>query len=208
MTYTRRTFLKTAGIAAVLAAFGGITFINQAKVGAGGKDILKQKVINSPHYINGEFKNFEPIVPTAMDKNFLSSMKDIVMPPKGTVFPDKPLPTVKTDLKTLPKNEDVYIWFGHSSFFMQIGGRTILTDPVFSNYASPVFFINKTFPGTDIYKPEDIPDIDVLLISHDHWDHLDYATVMTLKDKIKNVVCPLGVGAHFEYWGFFAVDYS
>ena len=61
MTYTRRTFLKTAGIAAVLAAFGGITFINQAKVGAGGKDILKQKVLNSPHYINGEFKNFEQI---------------------------------------------------------------------------------------------------------------------------------------------------
>lgn len=202
MTYTRRTFLKTAGIAAILAAFGGITFINQAKVGAGRKDILKQKVINSPYYIDGEFKNFEPIVPTAMDKNFISSMKDIVMPPKGTVFPDKPFPVVKTDLKSLPKNEDVYIWFGHSSFFMQINGKTILVDPVFSNYASPVFFINKTFPGTDIYKPEDMPDIDVLLISHDHWDHLDYATVMALKSKVKNVVCPLGVGAHFEYWGF------
>lgn len=202
MTYTRRTFLKTAGITAALLAVGGITFMKQPKVGAGTKDMLKQKVIRSPHYINGEFKNFEPIMPTAMDGNFLSSMKDILLPPKGTVFPDKPLLTVKTDIKALPKNENIYIWFGHSSFFLQIDGKTILADPVFSHYASPVFFINKTFPGTDIYTPDDMPDIDVLLISHDHWDHLDYATVTALKSKVKNIVCPLGVGAHFEYWGF------
>ena len=90
MTYTRRKFLKTAGITAILVALGGITFMKQPKVGAGTKNILKEKVIHSPHYINGEFRNFEPIMPTSMDSDFLSSMKDILLPPKGTVFPDKP----------------------------------------------------------------------------------------------------------------------
>lgn len=47
-----------------------------------------------------------------------------------------------------------------------------------------------------------MPEIDVLLMSHDHWDHLDYPTIMALKDKVKVVVCPLGVGAYFEQWGF------
>jgi L-ascorbate metabolism protein UlaG (beta-lactamase superfamily) len=68
--------------------------------------------------------------------------------------------------------------------------------------ASPVSFFNKPFKGTDVYKPEDIPEIDYLIISHDHWDHLDYNTVMALKDRIGKVICGLGVGAHFEYWGF------
>ena len=47
-----------------------------------------------------------------------------------------------------------------------------------------------------------MPDIDYLVISHDHWDHLDYNTVKKLKDRIGAVICPLGVGEHFEYWGF------
>ena len=47
-----------------------------------------------------------------------------------------------------------------------------------------------------------MPEIDYLVISHDHWDHLDYETVMQLKNRVDKVVCPLGVGEHFEYWGF------
>ena len=66
----------------------------------------------------------------------------------------------------------------------------------------PVSFVNKPFKGTDIYKPEGMPDIDYLIISHDHWDHLDYNTVKKLRDRIGTVICPLGVGEHFEYWGF------
>ena len=54
----------------------------------------------------------------------------------------------------------------------------------------------------DLYTAEDMPDIDYLLISHDHWDHLDYATATALRSKVGQVVCPLGVGAHFEAWGY------
>ena len=68
--------------------------------------------------------------------------------------------------------------------------------------ASPVSFVNKPFKGADAHKPADMPEIDYLVISHDHWDHLDYETVMQLKNRVDKVVCPLGVGEHFEYWGF------
>lgn len=93
------------------------------------------------------------------------------------------------------------VWFGHSSYLIQMGGKRVLVDPVFC-MASPVSFVNKPFKGTDIYQPEDMPDIDYLIISHDHWDHLDYNTVKKLKNRIGTVICPLGVGEHFEYWGF------
>lgn len=73
---------------------------------------------------------------------------------------------------------------------------------MFSSYASPIFFINKAFPGSNVYTAEDVPEIDVLAISHDHWDHLDYPTIMALKPKVKRIVCPLGVGEYFEGWGF------
>lgn len=76
-----------------------------------------------------------------------------------------------------------------------------MVDPVFC-MASPVSFVNKPFKGTDIYKPEDMPDIDYLVISHDHWDHLDYNTVRQLKSRVGKVILPLGVGEHFEYWGY------
>src|SRR5699024_5550636 len=91
--------------------------------------------------------------------------------------------------------------FGHSSYLIQTGGKRILVDPVFC-MASPVSFVNKPFKGTELYTPDDMPDIDYLVISHDHWDHLDYNTVKKLQNRIGTVICPLGVGEHFEYWGF------
>lgn len=91
---------------------------------------------------------------------------------------------------------------GHSSFYMQLDGKRILVDPVFSDYASPIFFANRAFKGSNVYTADDIPPVDILVISHDHWDHLDYPTIMSLKDKIGKIVCPLGVGEYFEEWGF------
>ena len=88
------------------------------------------------------------------------------------------------------------------SYYLQACGKRILTDPGFSPSAAPVSFANKAFAGTNLYTAEDMPEIDYLLISHDHWDHLDYPTIMVLQPKIKNVVCGLGVGTYFEQWGF------
>ena len=93
------------------------------------------------------------------------------------------------------------VWFGHSSYFLQIDGKKILVDPVFSGNASPVKFTTKSFEGSDVYAAADIPVIDYLFITHDHYDHLDYETIIQLKPKIKKVITGLGTGAHLEHWG-------
>lgn len=85
---------------------------------------------------------------------------------------------------------------------MQIDGKRILVDPVFSGSASPVPGTVRAFKGTDVYTVADLPEIDYLFISHDHYDHLDYNTIVALKDKSKKVICGLGVGVHFECWGY------
>lgn len=117
-------------------------------------------------------------------------------------IPNTDIPFVKTDLHTLSKDENVLIWFGHSSYFIQVDGKRFLVDPVFGGNVSPIPHTATSFTGSDAYRVSDMPFIDVLLITHDHWDHLDYATVAQLKDKVGCVVCGLGVGQHFEYWGW------
>ena len=79
-------------------------------------------------------------------------------------------------------------YYGHSSYFVQFAGKRILIDPVFSPFAAPVSFSTQAFDGTSRYTVGDMPRIDVLLITHDHWDHLDYATVTALKGKVGQVL--------------------
>ncbi len=203
---SRRRFLQITGSIAVFSAVattGGYMFFNQAKFGNGITESDMKKILASPHYANGEFKNLEPIIQTrSNDGNFLLSMKDILFPKQGILVPAVPLPSEKTNLHALNPAQNALIWMGHSTTYLQLDGRKILIDPVFSDYASPVPFINRAFPGSNIYNADDIPELDLLIISHDHWDHLDYATVMALKNKIHNIVCPLGVSSYFTAWGF------
>jgi L-ascorbate metabolism protein UlaG (beta-lactamase superfamily) len=77
---------------------------------------------------------------------------------------------------------------------------------VFSGNASAIPGSTKSFKGTDVYTVDDLPEIDYMLISHDHYDHLDYETIRKLKGKVKKVICGLGVGTHLERWGFRADD--
>lgn len=134
-------------------------------------------------------------MPTLM-YNYLFGKKDPLLKPHA------PVPTNYTNLQNLPKDQDVYVWLGHSSYYMVVDGVTFLIDPVLSRYGSPFKFFNPSFEGADIFKPEDIPEIDYLVITHDHYDHLDYPTVKAIKPKVRQVILPLGVGAHFEKWGY------
>lgn len=86
--------------------------------------------------------------------------------------PTDTIPSIKTDLKNLLITENVLVWFGHSSYFIQLNGKRFLVDPVFSGNASPVPNSNKSFTGTDIYSVDDMPEIDYLLIRHDQGGRL------------------------------------
>jgi len=85
---------------------------------------------------------------------------------------------------------------------MQLDGKRFLVDPVFSGHASPIRFTTHSFKGSDVYAPNDIPPVDFLILTHDHYDHLDYKTIVKLRPKVKRVITGLGVAAHLKRWGY------
>ena len=155
----------------------------------------------SPNYRLGMFQNEEPTPQFTGAKSPVTILWDfLVHRPKDRV-PKEALPTVKTDLKNLPADKDWLVWFGHSSYMFCIGGKRYLVDPLL-RMEFPASVMMTPFKGTDIYAPEDIPQIDYLIITHEHWDHLDYATLRDLRPKVAHVICPLGIAEYLEYWKY------
>ena len=193
--------LILVGIVLILFISGCI-FMNQAKFGKHPSGKRLELVKQSPNWRDGAFQNLSPTPALTEGVSFFKVFTQFFFGKKIDVKPTKPLPSEKVDLLHLDPSKDVLVWFGHSSYFLQLDGITFLVDPVLSGAASPVSFTTKAFAGTDRYKVEDLPKIDFLLITHDHWDHLDYETVLQLKSKVDQIVCSLGTGEHLEYWGF------
>ncbi|MHC6202617.1 MBL fold metallo-hydrolase [Breznakiellaceae bacterium SP9] len=160
-----------------------------------------ERVQRSPNYVDGAFRypGQLPVRPEPTEKpKPVGMLERIIFGGNERERPTVPLPSSKTDLFALDRSANVVVWMGHSSYYLQVDGKRFLVDPVFSGAALVV----SAFKGSDIYTPEDIPPLDYLVISHDHWDHLDYKTVTALRDKTAKVLTGLGTGAHFEYWGF------
>lgn len=198
----KRMLLLVFGILLALT-LGIVLFLHSPRFGRLPQGERLARIEESPYYKNGQFQNIHPVplMPDTAKGNFFGILWKFLFQKTPGVRPDQAVPSVKTDLHRLDSTEDLLVWFGHSSYLIQTDGKRFLIDPVFCQ-ASPVRFANKAFPGSEAYKPEDMPAIDYLLISHDHWDHLDYHTVKALKERIGKVICPLGVGQHFERWGF------
>lgn len=177
-------------------------YLKQAKFGKLPTGKRLERIKQSPNYKNGSFQN-QSITPDLTEgANYYTVSKEFFFGQNKNVSPVDEIPSTKTDLLNLDLKENILVWFGHSSYYLQIDGKRILVDPVLSGVASPFSFSTKAFRGTDRYTTNDIPQIDYLFISHDHWDHLDYKTILKIKPKIKKVICGLGTGEHFEYWGF------
>lgn len=116
--------------------------------------------------------------------------------------PTAPLPEVKPDMRSFVEYEGIskVIWLGHSTFLLNLSGTILLIDPVFSAYAAPVSFTAKRFQPP-VLQLSELPKIDIVLISHDHYDHLDMATVQFFKQHETAFIVPLGVGLHLQRWG-------
>jgi L-ascorbate metabolism protein UlaG (beta-lactamase superfamily) len=118
--------------------------------------------------------------------------------------PHAPLPIVMrraADFVSPPASGVRITWFGHSSLLVEIEGRRVLFDPVWSERCSPSRFVGpKRFHAPPL-PLADLPRLDAVAISHDHYDHLDHATITALNQRELTFVVPLGVGAHLEYWG-------
>ena len=179
-----------------------LVVLNQSKFSKNPSGKRLARTEKSSNYKDGKFVNLSETPVWAGDGSVIVEAFKFMFKKVEFRNPVDTIPIVKTDLMALDPKTDVLVWLGHSSYFMQMAGKKILVDPVLCGNAAPFKSMNKAFNGTDFYRAENIPDIDYLIITHDHWDHLDYETVLKIKDKTKHIICPLGVGSHFEYWGF------
>ena len=161
-----------------------------------------ERIKKSKNYRDGSFQNISETSMMAEGVNYFSLAMNYFG--KGLDRqPSSTLPDIKTDLRSLPaRNAPILIWFGHSSYLIRVNGKNILIDPVFSQRVSPVQSIGiKGFPVQWPYTTDDLPEIDALIITHDHYDHLDYNSILKLKTKVKMIYTALGVGAHLTFWG-------
>lgn len=197
----RRTFIGGAVGVLGAAVLGAAWRYPWAGIGAAPEGDRLARILASPHYCDGMFRTLEPVTEIVKGGSSVKGFLEFAFGDKSHLAPHMPMVTAKSDLHALHPAGDVVVWMGHSSYYFQIAGHRILIDPVFSDYGSPVSFVNRAYAGTTIYRAEDIPPLDLIAISHDHWDHLDYPTILSLKDRTKSFVCPLGVGAHLEHWG-------
>lgn len=192
------TFLSIVAVPVLIIFF----YIRQDKFGKAPSGERLALLKQSPHYRDGKFNNMSPTPQLAEGYSIAGVIYTQIFKKAPRRRPAGSIPHIRTNLLKLNPDEDVLVWFGHSSYFMQADGKRILVDPVFSGSASPVPGTNKSFKGTDNYSVEDLPPIDYLFITHDHYDHADYETLTQLKTKTDKVICGLGVGAHLEHWGY------
>ncbi|MGP1500620.1 MAG: MBL fold metallo-hydrolase [Bergeyella cardium] len=182
-----------------LLIVGIVLFLNTPKFGKLPSGERLKRIEASPNYKNGKFVNLEHTPQLTSDKSFIQSLYEYLFKKAKSSKPTTKVPAEKTNLSNIPNNS--MVWFGHSSYFIRLDDKNLLIDPVF-NEASPLFFMVKPFDAEYNYSTNDIPNIDLLIITHDHWDHLDYKAIKKLKGRISKILCPLGVGSHLEYWGF------
>jgi L-ascorbate metabolism protein UlaG (beta-lactamase superfamily) len=153
----------------------------------------------SPQYAGGKFHNTVPataLPASAMPRVFAAALRD-----RDARHPRQPIPLVAPDPGLDAEGLHV-TWYGHSSVMVEIEGRRVLLDPVWSDRCSPS---RHTGPKR-LHEPpvalRDLPPLDAVLISHDHYDHLDMETIQNLVDlQAAPFLVPLGVGAHLERWG-------
>ena len=146
----------------------------------------------SNHYFDGKFRNIEEVHTLSGERSASSDRKT----------PQTMLKAQTPSLLAEMQDGDLrFTWLGHSSFLLQMGKHNVLVDPVLSERSSPVGFIGpKRFSEIPLTADE-LPKIDVLFISHDHYDHLDYRTILAIRGKVGAFVVPLGLDTVLKSWG-------
>ena len=163
-----------------------------------GKDL--EVVKRSDRYKTDHFENWLP----RTEPEFFPMLARWLKGAPNTV-PTKPVPFIELHGAAFAAPSPVGLritWLGHSTSLVEIDGDTFLIDPVWGERCSPLSFMGPARFHPPPLALDQLPTVNAVVISHDHYDHLDYQTIMKLKPKIKQVICGLGVGEHFEYWKF------
>ncbi len=197
----RRRFLRrTLGVAAgaIVASVGGLTADAWASMGANPAGARLERIRRSPNYVGGRFRNTvaaQERIDAGMVREWLGG--DAVRSPVG------PVPTVAVSAAEAarPSTETAVRWLGHATLLVEIGGRRLLTDPLFGERAGPGRLLGPARFSAPPLARADLPPLDAVVITHDHYDHLSEPTIRALADRVPRFVVPLGVGAHLERWG-------
>jgi L-ascorbate metabolism protein UlaG (beta-lactamase superfamily) len=153
---------------------------------------------HSPQWKDGRFRNPQPL----WNDMFGALVGAFRASPYGS--PARPIPTSRVEKNQFdaPPGSGLRVtWLGHSTLLIEIDGHRVLTDPVWSDRVSPYSWIGPKRWYPPLIALADLPPLDAVVISHDHYDHLDYATISGMKGWKTTFVVPLGVGAHLAYWG-------
>lgn len=176
-----------------LALLGGC-----AALGGTPRGERLERMKRSPNYHDGKFINLYRIGRFRVGRALRSFLR-------GSSYrtPRKPIPLrrlTRTDFACPPASGLRVTWLGHSSLLVELDGHRILTDPVWSRRPGPGLGIGPKRHFAPPLPPDQLPKLDVVIISHDHYDHLDMATIRRLAKTSVKFVVPLGVGAHLERW--------
>lgn len=192
-----RRALKIFGLA-LLAALGGMLALGWQAFGRTAEGERLERMRHSPQWLGNSFENPQPL-----RNDFAGSISAMFKSGRFTA-PVGAIPVERTNgsqYRAAPTSGLRVTWFGHSSTLVEIDGARVLTDPVFSERVSPYPWLGpkRWYPPPVTFG--DLPAIDVVVISHDHYDHLDMYTVKLLLAGKAIFVVPLGIGAHLAYWG-------
>jgi L-ascorbate metabolism protein UlaG (beta-lactamase superfamily) len=193
-------YLFIGSVAAILMIGYLVLTYYPAFGGAPSKE-KRQELSQSANYAKKKFVNR---ISTSMDMNFRETLTVLVQFVKGNPNRKPAKPIAVEPLSPLyfqDVQQPKLTWFGHSAALLQLDGKTLLLDPMLGRAPSPFPLGGKRFSGKLPFKIEQLPLIDAVLISHDHYDHLDYGSIVKLKDKVKQFFVPLGVGPHLKRWG-------
>ncbi|MBB6610082.1 MBL fold metallo-hydrolase [Pontibacter sp. Tf4] len=205
MKKTVKVIVSGLAFFVLLATVAGCSILKLSpQFGAEAEGARLQAMQQSPNYKDGQFQN---PVETNMDIGFMGYMKLLrtrLFGESDNQLPQKPIPVRAINPKRFNNTQDtatIVTWLGHSAFIVEIDGKRLLLDPMMGDIASPFSFIGpERFSALPI-TAEELPPLDAVLISHDHYDHLDYGSIIILNEKTGHFFVALGVGAHLQRWG-------
>ena len=201
--FFKKALLVIISLIILLIISGLIWHQTSPQFGGEISDLKKKKYKKTGHYKDGIFINKTPVNMDMPALKMVSIMIDFIKGnPKGQ--PNQNIDVLKIDSTTIASNKLInqITWFGHSAILLELDENKILIDPMLGRVTSPLPIL-----GPERYSKElpitidKLPFIDAVIISHDHYDHLDYESIQKLKKKVNHFYVPLGVDAHLIEWG-------
>ena len=185
-------------------AFFYMQYFRQFGSGLREEDLGRFK--DAPQWNGKIFKNLER---TEMNMSLMQmpGLLGEFLSNRSSREPKEPLPVQPLDIRAFLAADAAYVWYGHSVVLLRLAGKTILIDPMLGPDAAPIApFSSRRFSQNTLELIDRFPEIEVCLLSHDHYDHLDLASIERLKPKVKQWKVALGVARHLESWGIAGTD--